>query len=66
MKKFDCLLRTAGDGGIFCRVSIVRSDKEGREDELYPSSSSDITGENLCPLTSSSLEDGRNCSWSTV
>lgn len=69
MKKFDCLLRTDGDGGICCSVSIVRSDKEGREDALplRPSSSSDMTGENLCPFkSSSSLEAGRYCSSLTV
>lgn len=30
LKKLDRLLRTAGEEGIFCNVSIVRSDKEGR------------------------------------
>lgn len=59
MKKFDCLLRAAGEGGICCSVSIVRSDREGRETEIPPgpSSSSDITGVNLgLFISSSSLE----------
>lgn len=31
MKKLDLRLRNAGEGGIFWRVSMARSDSEGRD-----------------------------------
>lgn len=40
LKKLDCLLTDTGDGGICAKVSIVRSDKEGRPSRVRPRASS--------------------------
>ena len=63
LKKLEALLRTAGEEGIFCRVSIVRSDKDGRGFRLMlalngsPSSTGRVPSP--CAKSCSSPESGR-------
>lgn len=55
LKKLDRLLRTAGEDGIFCSVSIVRSEREGRGLLGRPCCASSSTTVPICSSITSSL-----------
>jgi hypothetical protein len=62
VKKLEPLFRTAGDDGMFCRVSMVRSDNEGRgfRGTATPNFCSSSTGMPPFPgANSSSSEESR-------
>ena len=68
LKKFESRLRTAGEEGIFCRVSIVLSDSDGRDLlRVSPPSSSPVDVPCSC-IAPSSVEPGltESCSCKTT
>lgn len=68
LKKLDCRLTDAGDGGICDRVSIVRSDKEGRSPRARPraSSGSATSASPVIGLTSTGICLGSKSSWGSI
>jgi hypothetical protein len=70
LKKLAPRFRTAGEAGIFCSVSMVRSDKDGRDfrtSNWYVCSSSTGDASSFTASSSSALESSRiGCSRKTV